>query len=256
MRALAELQALMAQGLLDDPDRLAAGLFAPGPVPAAVALRVHRNTLFGALAQALALTYPTVLALVGEAFFDRAVAAHVCETPPVEASLSAYGGAFPAFLAAWPPAAGLAWLGDVARFDLAIDRCASASSFERLIPLEPAVVLSIPVSLAVLQLGCPADRIRDAVEAADDAALAALDLSPQPRWIAVWRGNSGAVARPLSGAAGLFLAGLLAGGDAPAALARACEATPAEAALLAIQSEVFAAPFAAIVQASIQEPQP
>ena len=84
---------------------------------------MHRNTVFGALAQALALTYPTVAALAGEAFFDRAAAAFATEAPPSEARLSAYGGQFPDFLATWPPAAELPCLGDVARFDLAIDRC-------------------------------------------------------------------------------------------------------------------------------------
>ena len=254
MPALAELQALFARGLLDDPDALPAGLFAPGPVPAAAALRVHRNTVFGALAQALALTYPTVAALVGEAFFDGGVAAYAAATPPVEARLAAYGGGFPDFLEAWPPAAGLPCLGDVARFDLAIDRCASAPRLQRLLPLERAVVLSLPVSLVVLELGHPADRIRDAVEAGDDAALAAADLvAPSPCWIAVWRGEGGATARRLGPPAGLFLAELLAGGGADAALARACEAAAVETALLAIQAEVFAAPFAAVLPSPIQD---
>ena len=165
--SLAELQALFARGLFDDPDRLPAGLFAPGPVPAAAALRVHRNTVLGALAQALALTYPTVAALVGEAFFDRAAAAFAAEAPPDQARLSVYGGQFPDFLDTWPPAAQIPCLGDVARFDLAIDRCGSSPRSGRRIPLEPAVVLSLPVSLLVLELRHPADRIRDAVESGE-----------------------------------------------------------------------------------------
>ena len=68
------------------------------------------------------------------------------------------------------------------------------------------------------------------------------------------------MARRLGPPAGLFLAELLAGGDPEAALARAYEMAPVEAALATIQSDVFAAPFAAIlqppIQAPVQDPEP
>lgn len=254
MPQLAELQALFARALLDDPDRLPRELFAAGPIAAEAALRVHRNTVIGALAKALALTLPTVAALVGEACFDQVAAAYATAHPPAEARLAAYGGQFPAFLETAPQTAGLPYLADVARFDLAIGRAAAEPLAARLIGIEPGIVLSLPVSLAVLNLNHPADRIRDAVEAADEAALAALDLAPAPRALAVWRTEAGASARPLSAPAAAFLAALLAGCSAEEALAQACAAAEPQEALAAIQSDVFAAPFAAVFPTSERAP--
>lgn len=263
MPRLAELQSLFARGLLDDPDRLPRELFAAGPIAAEVALRVHRNTVLGALANALVLTYPTVAALVGEACFDQVAAAYVAERPPTEARLAGYGGELPAFLETCPQTAGLAYLPDVARFDLAIGRAASAPLAARRIQIEPGIVLSLPVSLAVLDLLYPADLIRDAVEAGDDAALARIDLASAPRGLAVWRGDVAALARPLSRPAAVFLSALLADQPADDALAQALAQVLAQAladspeeALAAIQSEVFAAVFATILQTSERDAQP
>jgi hypothetical protein len=256
MPQLAELQALMARGLIEDPGQLPRGLFAPGPVAVEAALRVHRNIIFGALSNALALTYPTVAQLVGEAFFDQSVLAYAGARPPVEACLAPYGGDFPAFLESYAPAEGLRYLADVARLDLEIDRSAHAPRAQRLIEIDAAVALATPVSLTVLELRHPADLIRDAVEAEDDDALAALDLAPTPRWLAVWRADAGAAIRPLSPPAGMFLTALLAGGGARGALAGGGAHAGPEPALCAIQAEVFAAPFASILPAVRQEPQP
>src|SRR5262249_2179661 len=116
--------------------------------------------------------------------------------------------------------------------------------------------LSLPVSLALLQLERPADDIRDALEAGDDARLAALDLRPAIRRFAVWRAGDGAGLRALSPAAATFLGALLAGVDAAAALDAAAEAGGRDAALLAIQADVFAASFAQVVTAQPRTPRP
>lgn len=256
MLRLAELQSLFARGLLDDPDGLPGALFDEGPIPVAAALRVHRNTVLGALAHALALTYPTVAALIGEACFDQVAAACALEHPPAEARLAAWGGAFPEILAASPQTAGLAWLPDVARFDLAIHRAASAPLGTQTVEIEPGIGLAAPASLRILELHYRADQIRDAVETGDEAALAAVDLSASLLWIAVWRAEAGATARALSRPAGLFLAALLAGRPSQAALDAAIAAAGEPQALSAIQSEVFAAPFAAVIPLQPPEPQP
>src|SRR5262249_37261785 len=146
--------------------------------------------------------------------------------------------------------AGLPWLADVARFDLALGRAAAEPLAARLIGIEPGIVLSLPVSLAVLDLAHPADRIRSAVEAHDEAALAALDLEPAPRPFAVWRAEAGALARPLSRSAAAFLTALLADQPPDDALARALAGSAPDEVLAAIQSDVFAAPFAAVLPTS------
>jgi hypothetical protein len=64
-----------AQGL---PEVLFAGAH-----PGAVGLRVHRNTVLGALSNALRSSFKSVERLVGEAFFDRMAVAYARANPPL-----------------------------------------------------------------------------------------------------------------------------------------------------------------------------
>jgi len=112
--------AAFADALLDPERQVPAGLWAPGGAAAAARrFAVHRNTVTVSLVDVLAAAFPAVLALVGEAFFRAAAAEFVRARPPRSPVLIAYGGDFPAFLAGFPPAAGLAYLGDVARLEWA-----------------------------------------------------------------------------------------------------------------------------------------
>lgn len=99
------------------------------PVPASVASRnreiairrfqVYRNNSAVSLVDALAESYPVVQALVGDAFFRAMAQAFVAQNLPQSPVLIAYGASFPEFVAAFPPAAELAFLADVARVERA-----------------------------------------------------------------------------------------------------------------------------------------
>jgi len=245
MNALVDIQTRMAGALLTDPDALPADWFASGPVPLAAALQVHRDTVLGALVRALRLTFPTVDALVGETAFDRLAAAFAQAHPPARAHLSAYGEGFPKFLERVGPAAGPPSIGDVARFDLAIDRTIAAPMGDRRIAIDAGVCIVVPASLRALRLDHPADRIRDALDANDNDTVVALERAQGPYGLAIWRSGDEASVRPLGPPAALFLQALLAGDGADRALATATGCDP-ERALSAIQTEVFAAPFALI----------
>jgi hypothetical protein len=247
MRSLADLQCSFARALLEGPEALPVQLFAAGAIAPSDALRVYRNTVLGGLAEALALAFPTVRRLVGEVFFDQAANAYALADPPSQASLMAYGQAFPGFLETYAPAAELHYLADVARLDLAIEQATLAPRGGRLLPIEDAVRLSVPLSLAVMELEWPADQIRDAVETGDADALAAVDLHRAPRGFAVWRSGEGAALKPLGASATRFLGHLLLGGEAEDALTLAASGVGRDAALLAIQADVFAASFAQVV---------
>ena len=244
---LADLQQRTAAAVLaGDP-----GALPPtrrGPIPARDAFAVHRDTVLGALCNALRLSFPTVDELVGGAFFDQAALAYVTEQPPRRARLSTYGAGFPDFLEAYPPALELAYLGDVARLDLAVRDALAApdAGVRRLIAIDARVSLALPVSLTALSLSFPADLIRAGLAAGDDEALAAIDLAPRPRTLAVWRAGRQAVVRPLASVAGVFLSEVLDGASADEALAAVFAVHPPAAALQSIQAEVFAAPFAEV----------
>ncbi|MEM6905594.1 MAG: DNA-binding domain-containing protein [Pseudomonadota bacterium] len=124
---------------------LAAALLAPDlPAPEAVAdgrrFAVYRNNVAVGLIDAIAATYPAVLALVGEDFFRAAAREFVFQHPPTSPILIEYGGAFPAWIAAFPPAASVPYLGDVARLEWAWNRAYNAADADPVAPEQVAAL--------------------------------------------------------------------------------------------------------------------
>jgi hypothetical protein len=100
-------------------------------------LSVYRNTIASGLADALAAQFPTVLRIVGERWLRAAAITHAGEVRPTRASLIAYGQDFPDWLAAFPPAAAVPYLPQVARLDLLFTAADMAADAE---PLAAAAV--------------------------------------------------------------------------------------------------------------------
>ena len=245
MRSLAEFQSTMAADILDGGSRTAQLL--PGDAAAvSMALRVHRNTVLGGLANALRLTYRTVAWLTGPEFFDQAVAVFAASNPPQGACMADYGEGFAEFLAQYVPAAGLPYLADAARFDLALERCAHASEESITVALDETVSLQLCGSVRAVMISYPADRLRDGCDSDDMEMLAGLDMAPVRRGFVFWRTASGVTVKTLSLPATSFLAALLKGEDAQAALAAAIQHASAEETFAHLQTEIFTAPFADI----------
>jgi hypothetical protein len=80
---------------------------------------VHRNNTLASLEAVLAAAFPVIRRLVGAAFFGRAARDFACAHPPAAPRLHAYGGAFGAFLAAYPPAGSVPYLGAMATLEWA-----------------------------------------------------------------------------------------------------------------------------------------
>ncbi len=240
--SLADLQNQFAQAILsgDAP----ATLFTGGVTPAE-ALSVHRDTVMGALTNALRLSYPTVEALVGEAFFEQTCQIFAGRNLPRNASLTSYGKGFADFLADFAPAACLPYLPNVARLDRAIETVLRSALQQRRFALDGAVSIALPQSLAVLRLAYPADEIRAAL--GDDEALAAIVIQPAERLVLVWRKGSDAVVQRVSITAGRFIAALLDGESAEAAMGAAMATSPEAEAMQIIQAEIFAASFCTII---------
>ncbi len=214
---------------------------APGRVTAAAALQVHRNTVIGALVNALRLTYPSVDALVGEVFFDQVAMAFAERHQPFAAQLAGYGGGFADFLATDVPS--LPYLPDMARLDRAVDRALSSPAATRQYVLDGSVTLEWPVSLVVLQQSYPADTIKAVLH--DDVALAAIDMTPVPRWLLAWRSNRHVLTRAITAPAAAFVEAMLAQRGSGEALAAAV-ALSADAPAI-IQCEIFAASFCNVI---------
>lgn len=253
MSSLAALQSRLAEALWGGAGEAIPAEVAAGPIPAGAAWNVHRNTIISGLTNALRLTYPTVDWLVGEDFFDQTALAYVRAHRPVTAQLDGYGASFPQFLEAYAPAAELAYLADVARFDLAVDQVAalSVAGSPIAVDLDASVILRLDGSLRVLRLSYPADRLRDARED-DGQSLEDLDMTPRAYAYALWRGTAGASVRAVPAGVAAFLDAVLAGASAQEGL-DALLREAGEAGLAQLQSDLFLAPFASLQTTQSEE---
>jgi hypothetical protein len=174
-------------------------------ISAAARLRVHRHHVFHSLATALGTAFPTVQALVGEAFFREMARAFIAGDLPTGPVLAEYGAAFAGFVAQYAPAGGLPYLADIARLDWVLNvafhspaepRLAAADLAaiaveqlpDKLVPLAPGTTVirsAYPIDRiwAAAQPGAPDDEIDPASGGAhllvlrrpDDAGFVALD---------------------------------------------------------------------------------
>jgi Putative DNA-binding domain len=92
---------------------------APDPLTTQAAFAVYRNTVMAGCIDALQANFPTVVRLVGGAWFRAAAARYVRLQPPRDGRLLAYGATFADFLVAFEPARDLPYLPGVARLDRA-----------------------------------------------------------------------------------------------------------------------------------------
>lgn len=148
---------------------------------------VYRNNVIVSLVDALADSYPVVQALVGEDFFRAMAREFVLQSPPCSPVLAWYGADFSGFVSAFPPAAGLPWLADVARLEWLrveawhaadADALPSAALSALLCNVEqlPAARFTLHPALRILRSSYPVVSIWDAHQSDDPgAALAGID---------------------------------------------------------------------------------
>lgn len=107
-------------------------------------LAVYRNAVRANYRNALRASYPVVCALTGAPFFHAAVDAFVAAHPSQCGDLNVYGGTFGDFLAAYPHAASLPYLPDVARLEWAQDEAARAADAGSAPPSVLAALAAVP----------------------------------------------------------------------------------------------------------------
>ncbi len=212
MPALLELQQALRAQLL--------GEALPPDDASALRVAIYRNTCLSTLVNALRLSFPAVQRLVGAEFFEGAAREFIRHDPPSSAYLNDYGAGFPDFLRSFAPASALAYLGDVAQLEWAVNRALHAADvpsleLARLAALDEAALargsFTSHPGLSLLRLEFPADAIWRAVLDQDDAAMAAIDLSAGPVHLLIERDASGVQLRRLNAARWQFSAGVCAG---------------------------------------------
>ncbi len=187
MRALRDLQAAFAAHLRgEDRGDLAASVMGDS-ITAAARLRIHRHHVRQSLAGALGASFPTVKAIVGEAFFESMAGEFVSLHPPVQPVLAEYGADFPAYVTGHGPAATLPYLGDVARLDWALNLAYHAPMAPRLLAPDLAefspewlfeLKLALATGVSLVRSPWPIDRIWHAAQSRGYSGTVALDEGP------------------------------------------------------------------------------
>jgi len=228
--ALHELQRAVYHSLAAHDDGDAVAHVRADGVAAAERLSIYRNTFYGALTNALRLSYPAIHRLVGKEFFEVLAQQFIDAQPPCGAYLDEYGAGFADFLTRFPAAASLRYLADVARLEWAVNRALHAPDAA---PLDVAALRAVGEtdhdrvgfvphpSLSLVMASYPVDTIWRAVLEQDDAALGAIDLGDAPLWLLIQRLPTGIDVRRLSELAWRCTTALCAGRPLQEALALA-----------------------------------
>ncbi len=191
-------QTTFRRALLDAQAPVPAGLTGPDGAPAGKRFDVYRNNVAVSLTEALELAFPVVRKLVGDDFFKGMAGVFLRQHPPESPMLALYGAALPKFLRNFKPAAGLAYLPDVARLEQAIRESFYAADSEPVDPtalqeLSPEALMGARLTLApsvrVLRSPWPIEAIWrfNMVDGApqppghgQDVVVTRLDYDPNP----------------------------------------------------------------------------
>lgn len=213
-------------------------------------LAVYRNTVARGLGEVILAAFPTVAKVVGEDWLRAAGRRFAASHPPAEPSLIAYGAAFPDWLAAFPPAADMPFLADLARLDrawteahLAADATpVGAEPFQALAPEDFLAARAVlHPSLRLLGFDDGAARLWLTLREAETPPQS-LELDDAPSQILILRPHLEVITRLVPSAVAAFLQHCLAGQPLAEAAAAALEAEP---------GADFAALFADLIAAGV-----
>ena len=168
LRSLRDTQAAFAAHLAghDRLDLVAA--IAGDPRTALQRLQLHRHHVASSIGAALAATFPTVAAVVGQEFFGLLARDFTAGTALEDPVLSRYGEHFHQFVAATQDMHGLPYLADVARLDWALNVAFHAPLEPRLCAAELAtwpgrslseLSLRLPAGSSLIESAWPLDLI-------------------------------------------------------------------------------------------------
>lgn len=226
--ALPDLQAAFAAHVAGaDLADLAAAVVGDS-ISAEARLRVYRHHVVYSLGTALAATFPTVQALVGEEFFRSMAQRFVSQKLPTQPVLAEYGADFPAFVAGHEPAASLPYLTDIARLDWALNAAFHSPLGRRLTAADLAAIAAerLPSLSVALSAGAtlvssryPIDRIWNASQ--PGASAEPVDLASGRADLLVLRQADDAVFITLTEGEAAFAAALSEGASLEGAAGRA-----------------------------------
>lgn len=194
--ALPDLQRAFRAATYDGDTAMLQAWVAGDARSVAAHLGLYRNNTLVNLRNALQADYPVVERLVSAEFFEHAARAYIASTPSTSGDINDYGADFPEFLEAFPAAAGLPYLGGVARLERAWKQSfcagdAEAEDMSGMVTLAPQHLAELHFrlhpSLRLIWSPYPVLRIWQVNQSDDDHAH--IDLDAGTVWIAVLRAH-------------------------------------------------------------------
>ena len=248
MASLREVESDLHRALLGGDDAPARARVRGDGLEPGARIAIYRHHVVTTLTAALQATFPVVCRLVDERFFAYAADRYIQVEPPAGPCLFEYGAGFPDFLAEFPPCRPLPYLGDVARFEWAMQRALHAPDATPL-PMRAlqgagpgqaaSLGLRLDPSLSLLRSSYPIDRIWRA-NRPDAAEPVVVDLADGGTWLEVRRHGNDVIFRAIDPAVFAFRRALATGTHLAGATEEALAADPAfdlGAALVALFAE-------------------
>lgn len=181
--ALLETQRRFLAALYDDNDAGPIAWIAGNGLEPAARLRIYRRSCSETQIAALRTTYPGVLALVGEAFFELTARGYRRTFPSRSGNLQTFGAHLADYLEEVPETRALSYLPDVARLEWLRQETALAADAE---PMPPNVLAPIIVRPSV-RLLASRHAVLTIWRYALDPTPERLQLTNQGERIALWR---------------------------------------------------------------------
>jgi hypothetical protein len=229
LRSLRDTQTALAAHLAGHDRADLVSAIAGDPRAAPQRLQLHRHHVATSIGAALAATFPTVEAVVGQEFFGLLARDFMAGAPLADPVLSLYGERFPQFVASREEKHGLPYLADVARLDRALN-VAFHSPFEpRLCAADlarlpqdslPVLPLRLPAGFSLIESAYPLDLIWQASQ--PGAFVDSVDLAAGPVCLAVFRRPEDAAFAVLAPGEAAFIKCLSRGDLLVAAAEHAC----------------------------------
>lgn len=139
-------------------------------IPLSNRLKIYRHNIVGSLTDIMAATFPTILKLVGQDFFEGTARAFILQNPPHQGCLNFYGEGFAEFLESFEPAKQLPYLPDIVRLELAQNNAYYTKddaplTAEQLAKIEPDfwenTKLALRYNIHLLHSDFPLDHIQE-----------------------------------------------------------------------------------------------
>lgn len=178
-------------------------------------LQLHRHHIVSSIGAALAATFPTVAALVGQEFFGLLARDFAARTALKDPVLSRYGEHFSRFVAARQDMHGLPYLADIARLDWALNVAFHAPWEPRLSAADLAgwpeaslasLSVRLPAGSALVESTYPLDLIWQASQ--PGTSVDQVDLAAGPACLVVFRRSEDAAFAVLAPGEAAFIKSL------------------------------------------------